>query len=110
MDDLKENPFSALFPSLSVAKSYKESQQVKPVQQKLESSPSKIIDGIANLSDEEMVKDVQELNSLIEEIFLFTLNKFSVVGGHQKQLVHLSSLAEIIGKYLLIILQLNSFK
>ena len=98
MDDLKENPFFALFPSLSVAKSYKESQQqVKPVQQKHDSSPTKIIDGIANLSDEETVKDVQELNSLIEEIFLFTLNKFSVVGGHQKQLVHLSSLAEIIG-------------
>ena len=96
MDELKGNPFIALFPSLSVAQSYKESQQVKTVQQRFEQS-TRIIDGLANLSDEKKVKNVQELNSVIEDIFLFTLNKFSVVGGRQKQLVHLSSLSEIIG-------------
>ena len=41
---------------------------------------------------------MQELNTAIEDIFLVTLNKFSVLGGEQKQLVYLSSLAEIIGK------------
>jgi hypothetical protein len=47
---------------------------------------------------EEQLQHVQLLNSTIEQIFLFTLNKYSVLGGPQQQLVFLSSLAEIIGK------------
>ena len=43
---------------------------------------------------------MQELNNAIEDIFLVTLNKFSVLGGEQKQLIYLSSLAEIIGEIL----------
>jgi hypothetical protein len=46
---------------------------------------------------EEQLRHVQLLNSAIEDIFLFTLNKFSVLGGPHNQLVYLSSLAEIIG-------------
>ena len=45
------------------------------------------------------VKQVQDLNNAIEEIFLITLNKFSVIGGAQEHLIHLSSLAEIIGPH-----------
>ena len=93
MDDLKENPFAALFPSVTVAQSYKDSQTAD--RPKIESPPVKNVD----LSNQETVKDVQELNNIIEEVFLFTLNKFSVVGGSQKQLVYLSSLAEIIGTH-----------
>ncbi len=46
---------------------------------------------------EEQLRHVQLLNSTIEDIFLFTLNKFSVLGGPHQELVYLSSLAEIIG-------------
>merc|ERR1719427_2293005 len=49
------------------------------------------------LPKDDEVKEVQELNNIIEEIFLVTLNKFSVLGGDQKQLVYLSSSADIIG-------------
>jgi len=99
MDDLTENPFAALFPSLSVAKTYKESQkrdQGSPVRSRQSPSPpSKHLD----LSSDETVKNVQELNNIIEEVFLFTLNKFSVIGGEQDQLIFLSSLADIIGTH-----------
>lgn len=44
------------------------------------------------------LKNVQQLNSAIEEVFLFTLNKFSVIGGEHSHLVFLSGLAEVIGK------------
>ncbi len=40
---------------------------------------------------------VQEINSSIEEIFLFTLNKYSVIGGPFSQLVFLSGLADVVG-------------
>ena len=100
MDDLKENPFAALFPSLSVAQSYKDSQQKSQSspgrsRPRIEASPTKSID----LSSDETVKNVQELNSIIEEVFLFTLNKFSVIGGENDQLIFLSSLADIIGTH-----------
>ena len=45
---------------------------------------------------DENVKKTQDLNNIIEEVFLVTLNKYSVVGGSQQQLVHLSSLAEVL--------------
>ena len=48
---------------------------------------------------EEKLRHVQLLNTAIEDIFLFTLNKFSVLGGPHQHLVYLSSLAEIIGTY-----------
>ena len=93
--DLESNPFAALFPSLSVAKTFVETTKKSPESPAArEFSPNKSVD----LSSEETVRDVQELNSAIEDIFLVTLNKFSVLGGEQKQLVYLSSLAEIIGK------------
>ena len=96
MEDLSDNPFTALFPSVSVAQTYKQAREsvaddVK--QARIETIPSKTVD----VSDEEELKKVHELNSVIEEIFLFTLNKFSVIGSDQKQLIHLTSLAEIIG-------------
>ena len=91
--DLQSNPFAALFPNLSVAKTFVESSKKSPESPR-EFSPAKNVD----LSSEETVRDVQELNTAIEDIFLVTLNKFSVLGGEQKQLVYLSSLAEIIGK------------
>jgi len=99
-NDLESNPFSALFPNLHVAHSYVLSQNTAkslPVDKltKLEFSVS---EPNVRLHDDE-VKDVQELNSVIEEIFLVTLNKFSVLGGEQKQLVYLSSLAEILGTH-----------
>ena len=50
----------------------------------------------------EAAKHVQQLNSAIEEIFLFTLNKYSVVAGDQANLVFLSSLAEVIGTSLFV--------
>ena len=51
-------------------------------------------DTISPISDAK-VKHTQDLNSIIEEVFLVTLNKYSVVGGPQQQLVHLNSLAEV---------------
>ena len=45
----------------------------------------------------EVAQNVQQLNSAIEDIFLFTLNKYSVVAGDHANLVFLSSLADIIG-------------
>ena len=93
--DLQSNPFSALFPNLSVAKSFVETSKKSPESPaSREFSPTKNVD----LSSEETVRDVQELNTAIEDIFLVTLNKFSVLGGEQKQLIYLSSLAEIIGE------------
>ena len=91
--DLQSNPFSALFPSLSVAKSFVASSSKSPESRDV--SLNKKVD----LSSEEVVRDVHELNSTIEDIFLVTLNKFSVLGGQQNQLVYLSSLAEIVGNY-----------
>ena len=93
--DLQSNPFAALFPNLSVAKTFVETSKKSPESPANRGfSPAKNVD----LSSEETVRDVQELNTAIEDIFLVTLNKFSVLGGEQKQLVYLSSLAEIIGK------------
>lgn len=45
---------------------------------------------------------VQELNSSIEEIFLFTLNKYSVIGGQFSQLIFLSGLADVVGQFIYI--------
>ena len=104
-EDLQSNPFSALFPNLSVAKSFVDSSKVSPQRPDRTSlSPSKKVD----LSSDEAVRDVHELNNVIEDIFLVTLNKFSVFGGEQKQLVYLSSLAEIIGNSYNIILVTSS--
>ena len=88
------NPFALLFPSLEVAVSYQKSvarEEVMEVEEVCLEKPS-------GMSDE-LAKDIQELNGVIEEIFLVTLNKFSVVGGPQKQLVYLSSLAEVVGPH-----------
>ena len=92
--DLQSNPFSALFPNLSVAKSFVDTQKSPERPGRSSESPSRKVD----LSSDSAVRDVHELNKAIEDTFLVTLNKFSVFGGEQKQLVYLSSLAEIIGK------------
>ena len=89
MEDLTDNPFATLFPSLTVAKSYQLKQKSEEVEN-VEVKQSKPLD----LSSIDV-----ELNNSIEEIFLFTLNKFSVLGGDNKQLIYLSSLADIIGSY-----------
>ena len=99
--DLSSNPFAALFPNISVAKCYVESlATTMPVEEVDTDSIEMELDvaGPVELPKDDEVKEVQELNNIIEEIFLVTLNKFSVLGGDQKQLVYLSSLAEIIGK------------
>ena len=74
MDDLKENPFAALFPSVTVAQSYKDSQNAD--RPKIESPPVKNVD----LSNQETVKDVQELNAArIYAPGLFTLRLFTAL-------------------------------
>ena len=96
--DLVGNPFAALFPTIAVAQCYVESLgRNKPAEEEHIAMELDVNEPVELPKDEE-VKEVQELNNIIEEIFLVTLNKFSVLGGDQKQLVYLSSLAEIIGK------------
>ena len=96
--DLSSNPFAALFPNISVAQCYVESHSTsKPVEEDSIEMEVGVAGPVEPPKDDE-VQEVQELNNIIEEIFLVTLNKFSVLGGDQKQLVYLSSLAEIIGK------------
>lgn len=97
---MASNPFAALFPNITIAQYYVASQVHSKLveEEKIEvefhdTEPVKI-----ELPNDEEVKEVQELNNIIEEIFLVTLNKFSVLGGDQKQLVYLSSLADIIGR------------
>jgi len=93
--DLASNPFTALFPTITVAECYVKSQlNTKEKITDMEIDVGQVI----SLKEDE-VTEIQELNSTIEEIFLFTLNKFSVLGGEQKQLVYLSSLADIIGTH-----------
>ena len=92
--DLTSNPFAALFPTISVAECYVKSH----IPIKKESIEMEQDLGPIDPPKDDKVKEIQELNNTIEEIFLVTLNKFSVLGGDQKQLVYLSSLAEIIGK------------
>ena len=99
--NLEGNPFASLFPTLEVAVAYRESQarlehenstelmMIKTEEQLLPKET------ISPLSDEN-VKLTQDLNSIIEEVFLVTLNKYSVVGGSQQQLVYLNSLAEVL--------------
>ena len=97
-EDLSSNPFAALFPNISVAKYYIESHgNTMPVKEVESIEMDLDVTGPVELPKDDEVKEVQELNNIIEEIFLVTLNKFSVLGGDQKQLVYLSSLAEIIG-------------
>ena len=98
---MASNPFAALFPNIAVAQCYVESHATtkhednENVEMELDVSSNESVE----IPKDEEVKEVQELNSIIEEVFLVTLNKFSVLGGDQKQLVYLSSLAEIIGRY-----------
>jgi len=98
---LASNPFAALFPNIAVAQCYVESHATtkhddnENVEMELDVSSNESVE----IPKDEEMKEVQELNSIIEEVFLVTLNKFSVLGGDQKQLVYLSSLAEIIGTH-----------
>ena len=98
---LEGNPFASLFPSMEVAVAYRESQarleREAPSELMVIKTEEQILpkDTISPISDAK-VKHTQDLNSIIEEVFLVTLNKYSVVGGPQKQLVHLNSLAEVI--------------
>ena len=63
-EDLQSNPFSALFPSLSVAKSFVDGAAKSPHRpHSRESSPVKKVD----LSSDETIKDVQELNNATED-------------------------------------------
>jgi len=95
--DLSENPFSQLFPSVECAAEYRDlnrgdrSEPPDP----LDTPPEKLARAGPTVS--EVAKNVQQLNSAIEDIFLFTLNKYSVVAGDHANLVFLSSLADIIG-------------
>ena len=96
---LEGNPFASLFPSMEVAVAYRESQarleRGGPSELMVIETEEQILpkDTISPISDAK-VKHTQDLNSIIEEVFLVTLNKYSVVGGPQQQLVHLNSLAE----------------
>jgi hypothetical protein len=102
--DLSSNPFAALFPNISVAQCYVESHgTTKPVEEEDSIEMEVGVAGPVEPPKDDEVQEVQELNNMIEEIFLVTLNKFSVLGGDEKQLVYLSSLAEIIGKQGLIL-------
>ena len=98
---LEGNPFASLFPSMEVAVAYRESQarleREAPSELMVIETEEQILpkDTISPTSDAK-VKHTQDLNSIIEEVFLVTLNKYSVVGGPQQQLVHLNSLAEVI--------------
>ena len=98
---LEGNPFASLFPSMEVAVAYRESQarleREAPSELMVIKTEEQILpkDTISPISDAK-VKHTQDLNSIIEEVFLVTLNKYSVVGGPQQQLVHLNSLAEVI--------------
>ena len=100
-EDLEGNPFASLFPSMEVAVAYRESQarleREAPTELMVIETKEQILpkDTISPTSDAK-VKHTQDLNSIIEEVFLVTLNKYSVVGGPQQQLVHLNSLAEVI--------------
>ena len=59
--------------------------------------PNKSTDA-AQLSDEHVVEQIQNVNAAIQRIFLFTLNKYSVLGTRDSDgLVFLSQLAETIG-------------
>ena len=99
--NLEGNPFASLFPTLEVAVAYRESQakleQEKPTELMVIETEEQLLpkDAISPICDEN-VKQTQDLNNIIEEVFLVTLNKYSVVGGSQQQLVHLSSLAEVL--------------
>lgn len=95
---MSSNPFAGLFPSLELAAQYKaltEIPSVVPTEPSGKDPP----DSPTPPPDDHQVKDVQDLNNAIEEIFLVTLNKFSVISGPQSHLVYLSSLAEIIGTH-----------
>ena len=98
---LEGNPFASLFPSMEVAVAYRESQarleKEAPTELMVIETEEQILpkDKISPISDAK-VKHTQDLNSIIEEVFLVTLNKYSVVGGPQQQLVHLNSLAEVL--------------
>ena len=98
--NLEGNPFASLFPTLEVAVAYRESQakleQENPTELMVIETEEQLLpkETISPISDEN-VKLTQDLNNAIEEVFLVTLNKYSVVGGSQQQLVHLSSLAEV---------------
>ena len=98
---LEGNPFASLFPSMEVAVAYRESQarleREAPSELMVIKTEEQILpkDTSSPISDAK-VKPTQDLNSIIEEVFLVTLNKYSVVGGPQQQLVHLNSLAEVI--------------
>jgi len=93
--DLASNPFAALFPTISVAECYVKSHvPIKEESTEMEQDVEPV-----NPPKDDEVREIQELNNTIEEIFLVTLNKFSVLGGDQKQLVYLSSLADIIGNH-----------
>ena len=99
--NLEGNPFASLFPTLEVAVAYRESQarleQENPTELMVIETEEQLLpkDAISPISDEN-VKLTQDLNSVIEEVFLVTLNKYSVVGGSQQQLVYLNSLAEVL--------------
>eukprot|EP00092_Neocalanus_flemingeri_P008087 GFUD01008727.1.p1 GENE.GFUD01008727.1~~GFUD01008727.1.p1 ORF type:complete len:1041 (+),score=441.41 GFUD01008727.1:59-3181(+) len=101
-EELKSNPFAALFPTISVAQFYVTSRGTAKTPDDQNSKVARInieeeVIGTVDPPKDDQVKEIQDLNNTIEEIFLVTLNKFSVLGGDQKQLVYLSSLADILG-------------
>ena len=75
---------------------------------KIHESPPVKSTNAAQLSDEHVVEQIQSVNAAIQRIFLFTLNKYSVLGTRDSDgVVFLSQLAETIGeiqKILLIVI------
>ena len=92
--DLSSNPFAALFPNISIAQCYVESHSTTMHKDEEDSIEMELgVAGLVEPPKDEEVQEVQELNKII------TLNKFSVLGGDQKQLVYLSSLALKYGRF-----------
>jgi len=107
MSDLGGNPFAQLFPSLERAQQYSAriiDTGVNNIQNEAptdiqDTPPNKSTDA-AQLSDEHVVEQIQNVNAAIQRIFLFTLNKYSVLGTRDSDgLVFLSQLAETIGTH-----------
>jgi len=102
-EGLATNPFTALFPSLEVARVYKASVAREEAEEEVEVVVIQSEEVVAKVADSPLCDDnvgrTQQLNNIIEEVFLVTLNKFSVVGGAQAHLLHLAALAELLGAH-----------
>jgi ubiquitin conjugation factor E4 A len=97
--DLAANPFASLFPTVEVAHAYCSSGGSQAASAATEVVIRADVANSKEALTDDKVTEIQELNGVIEEVFLVTLNKFSVVGGEQAQLVLLAGMAEILGPH-----------